>query len=149
MNRRANRLACALVAFSLLAAFGAVARAQESPAAQAGHNLYERHCMLCHGLRGHGDGEFAGELSVAPADLTLISQRRNGVFPESQIRETIDGRRRVRGHGPVNMPIWGDVFGRMGPAGPQYEEGVRDKIDAMIAYLKSIQQPAPTPPAKK
>jgi mono/diheme cytochrome c family protein len=151
MKQMAKRLGSALVAFSVLAVLGGVARAQqgESPAAQAGHNLYEQHCMLCHGLRGHGDGDFAAELKVAPADLTTIALRRGGVFPESQIREMIDGRRRVRGHGAANMPIWGDVFGRNGPAGGQYEADVRDKLDAMMAYLKSIQREAPTAPMKK
>ncbi|MFI5315619.1 MAG: c-type cytochrome [Myxococcota bacterium] len=144
-----SRLSIAALA-ALVALVGASsgARAQESPEAQAGHNLYEQHCMLCHGLRGRGDGEFAAELKVAPADLTLISQRRGGVFPEVELREMIDGRRRVRAHGPANMPIWGEVFERSA-AGPQYESDVRDKIDSLLAYLKSIQRPAAAEPVKK
>jgi mono/diheme cytochrome c family protein len=149
MNSMTKGIGSALVAFSVLAVVPGAAPAEESPAAQNGHNLYEQHCMICHGLRGHGDGEFASELKNAPADLTLISQKRGGVFPEAQIREMIDGRHHVRAHGSDRMPIWGEVFARKQPAGPQYEEAVRDKVDSLIAYLKSIQQPAPAPPAKK
>jgi mono/diheme cytochrome c family protein len=116
------------------------ARAGESIEAQAGHNLYEQHCYVCHGLRGKGDGPLAEELRVAPADLTAIAKRRGGVFPEVELRETIDGRRRVRGHGPANMPIWGKVFANQG-AGGAYEIEVRDKIESLVAYVKSIQDP--------
>lgn len=137
--------ALALGAMSLPAA----ARAEESPEAQAGHNLYAQHCELCHGLRGQGDGPFAGELRVAPADLTTIALRRQGVFPEAQIREIIDGRRRVRGHGPDNMPIWGNVFGRNAAAGSEMEQVARDRVTTLVDYLKSIQKQAPEAPAKK
>jgi len=128
----------------------AAARADETASAQMGHNLYEQHCELCHGLRGQGDGPFAGELRVAPADLTTIALRRDGVFPEAQVREIIDGRRRVRGHGPDNMPIWGNVFGRSGPAGSELEQVTRDRVNSLVQYLKSIQKTAPAEtPGKK
>jgi len=117
-----------------------VVRAQESVAAQAGHNLYEQHCMVCHGLRADGTGPLAGELKVAPADLRLIAQRRGGVFPEVEIREIIDGRRRVRAHGPANMPLWGEVFAQSG-ADAQHEIEVRDRVQSLVDYLKSIQHP--------
>lgn len=129
-------------------AWAALARAEESPAAQAGHNLYEQYCMVCHGLRGQGDGELAEELRVAPADLTTIAKRRGGVFPEVELREVIDGRRRVRAHGAANMPLWGDVFSSQ-RAGAQNEIEIRDKVTSLVTYLKSIQKLEPSAPAKK
>jgi mono/diheme cytochrome c family protein len=131
------------LALGILPAAGA--SAEESVEAQKGHNLYEEHCMVCHGIRGRGDGELAGELKVAPADLTTIALRRGGVFPEVELREVIDGRRRVRAHGPANMPLWGDVFSRE-RAGPQHETEIRDKVESLVTYLKSIQQVAPSAP---
>jgi mono/diheme cytochrome c family protein len=125
----------------LLVVFSFAAGSQESPEAQRGQNLYEQYCMDCHGLRGHGDGVLAEDLKVAPADLTTIALRRKGVFPDVEIREIIDGRRKVRAHGPLNMPLWGKAFG-MGVAsagGPQEQE-TRDKISALVDYLKSIQK---------
>jgi len=117
------------------------AAAQESPTAQRGHNLYEQFCMDCHGMKGQGDGVLAEDLKVAPADLTTIALRRKGVFPDPEMREIIDGRRRVRAHGPLNMPLWGKEFGMSAAsAGGTMEQETRDKLDALLTYLKSIQK---------
>ena len=129
------------VAGAALMLFSAGAQAQESPAAQRGHNLYEQFCMDCHGMKGQGDGVLAEDLKVVPADLTTIAARRKGVFPDVEIREIIDGRRRVRAHGPLNMPLWGRQFGISvaSPGGP-HEAETRDKINALVDYLKTIQR---------
>lgn len=148
MKRRTTRFAVAGVVISIGLGFAALASAEESPAAQAGHNLYEEHCMVCHGIRGQGDGPLAEELRVAPADLTLIAQRRGGVFPEVEMREIIDGRRKVRAHGPANMPLWGEVFAEQ-RAGGTFETEVRDKVQSLVNYLKSIQRLPPSAPTKK
>ena len=129
------------IAGAVVALVGSDARAQESAEAQRGHNLYEQFCMDCHGMKGIGDGVLAEDLKVAPADLTTIAARRKGVFPDTEIREIIDGRRRVRAHGPLNMPLWGRQFGISvaSPGGP-HEAETRDKINALVAYLKTIQR---------
>ena len=130
-----------LIVGILFVAYSQSARAEESPAAQRGHNLYEQYCMDCHGMKGQGDGVLAEDLKVAPADLTTIAARRKGVFPEPEIREIIDGRRRVRAHGPLNMPLWGKSFGMAAAsAGGPTEAETRDKINALVDYLKSIQK---------
>lgn len=117
------------------------ARGEESVAAQRGHNLYEQFCMDCHGMKGIGDGPLAEDLKVAPSDLTTIAARRKGVFPDAEVREIIDGRRRVRAHGPLNMPLWGREFGMSAAsAGGPMEAETRDKINALLDYLKSIQK---------
>lgn len=105
------------------------------PDPAVGRQLYEQHCMVCHGVNGKGDGPLADDLKVRPADLTEYSRRRDGKFPEVEAREIIDGRRRVRGHGGTEMPIWGRVFAR----GTFGEVEVDAKLDALVAYLRSIQ----------
>ena len=82
------------------------------------------------------------ELRRAPADLTRIAARRGGVFPEHEIHEIIDGRRRVRGHGSATMPVWGRYFLRES-ADPPDEIMIRGQILSIVEYLKTIQQPAP------
>ena len=125
-----------LIVGATLSLLAFAARAEESPAAQRGHNLYEQFCMDCHGMKGLGDGVLAEDLKVAPADLTTIALRRKGVFPDVEIREIIDGRRRVRAHGPLNMPLWGKTFGMgVASAGGQTEAETRDKINALVDYL--------------
>jgi len=111
---------------------------------RAGHDLFEQHCELCHGEGGKGDGPLSDELRVAPPNLTEIALRRGGTFPEVEVREIIDGRRRVRAHGHSEMPVWGRVFA--GPAVPDVGKAAaaREKLDQLVVYLRSIQ----SPPAK-
>lgn len=101
---------------------------------QRGQVSYRLYCQNCHGESGKGDGPMARLLKVAPADLTLISTRSGGRFPDRRIYETILGSREVRGHGQREMPIWGDAFT------PQGDRVLSDaKINEIVEYLKSIQ----------
>ena len=101
---------------------------------------FQANCAVCHGASGVGDGPFAAELKTVPADLTRIAERRNGVFPASELVEMIDGRRRVRGHGPRDMPIWGKKFGPDVAAGSGYRAVAQDKILTLVEYLRDIQR---------
>jgi mono/diheme cytochrome c family protein len=69
-------------------------------------------CAPCHGVTGKGDGPIAKSLTKAPADLTKLSQKNGGVFPTSSVYDIIDGRTEVKGHGPREMPVWGDAYTR-------------------------------------
>ena len=124
----------------------AVAAMISPPSARAdladqGHAIYQEACAVCHGAKGEGDGPLAPELRTAPADLTRIAKSNGGVFPDAAIAETIDGRRKVRSHGPDSMPIWGKRF--RDPTGPGAgdEAVIRDRIASLIAWLKTIQKP--------
>ena len=119
------------------------ALAGESPDLAAGRDQFEQHCELCHGAEGRGDGPLADELKVAPADLTKITQRRGGTFPEVEVREIIDGRRTVRAHGKSDMPIWGRAFGGGAAAGAAKEAEVKRKLDQLVMFLRSIQTNTP------
>jgi mono/diheme cytochrome c family protein len=110
-----------------------------SQLAAAGRAEFLQYCASCHGAEGKGDGPLAEELRTAPADLTRIAHRRGGAFPDSQIAETIDGRRRIRGHGPGNMPVWGRRFDQEVPFGNTGDIAVRARISLLVAYLRSIQ----------
>jgi hypothetical protein len=85
----------------------------------------------------------AAELRQAPPDLTAFTERNNGVFPTDRIFRIIDGRE-VRAHGSREMPIWGDAF-RSAPGGPTADE-VRARIEAIVRYLRAIQQRDANPP---
>ncbi len=124
-----------------IVSLGTAGAAQDAKLAE-GRDLYEKHCELCHGAEGKGDGPLSDELKVAPADLTKIAESRGGSFPEVEIREIIDGRRRVRAHGKSEMPIWGRVFGGPAVAGKD-DAAVRAKLDALVVYLQSLQAAPP------
>ncbi|SLN41580.1 hypothetical protein ROJ8625_01988 [Roseivivax jejudonensis] len=96
----------------VLAILAAPAWAQEPtdpPSIEAGQAVYSVFCESCHGPAGHGDGDFADLLSVPPADLTGLTARAGGTFPEMEVMQQIDGRAEVRGHGVI-MPVFGPLF---------------------------------------
>jgi hypothetical protein len=99
-------------------------------------------CSSCHGLSAKGDGLLSDLLKVRPKDLTRIARRSGGEFPLERIRRIIDGRADVRSHGMREMPVWGLSFQDPGRADDQEAE-VRERIDRVIAFLQSIQEPPP------
>ena len=140
---KSRRFRAVWVSAALLCGSSSWASAGESPEVAAGRDLFEQHCELCHGAEGRGDGPLSEELRVAPADLTKISARRGGTFPEVEVREMIDGRRSVRAHGKSDMPIWGRAFGGGPAAGAAKEAEVKKKLDQLVAFLRSIQSSSP------
>jgi mono/diheme cytochrome c family protein len=62
-SRRAAALVMSLVAGAAVAAGGSVAE-------QEGAALFARHCAICHGTEGKGDGAAASRFETTPADLT-------------------------------------------------------------------------------
>ena len=85
-----------------------------------------------------GNGPLATQLRKAPADLTLFAKNNKGTFPAELVAKIIDGREPVNGHGGGDMPVWGDAFSRsLEDADP---ESVKQKIQALVGYIESIQQ---------
>ena len=119
-------------------------QADTSVFAVSGERLYVRHCAVCHGSSGRGDGPFGGILRTAPADLTTIAARNDGVFPDAQIARFVDGQFVPPAHGTRQMPIWGRWLGTSELPGAEPDEVARGEIFAIVEYLKTIQRPATT-----
>ena len=126
-------LALAVPAFF---AYGAFAQ-NRAPSSVSGSYLFKTYCTTCHGKEGKGDGPLASSLRFAPPDLTLLTKRNGGVYPSENVFRIIDGRKPVKGHGGPDMPIWGDAF--KASADSFTEERVKEKIDALVDFLKSLQ----------
>lgn len=105
-----------------------------------GSRLYQQYCSNCHGPEGKGDGRIAGLLKVPPADLTQLTDA-EGNFPAEQVHKVIDGTEGLLIHGSREMPIWGTVFRDVEGSGPEDEETAREKIEALVVYLETIQEP--------
>lgn len=102
-----------------------------------GAALYRTYCASCHGESGRGDGPIAEHLRVPPADLTQITRRNQGVFPDEKVRKAIDGREVYRSHGTSEMPVWGDALSRT--SAMYDEESVQQRIDALVAHVEELQ----------
>jgi len=131
-----------------LAAAGPAAGEQPEPSlfAVAGKRLYVRHCAVCHGSSGHGDGPFGGILRTAPADLTTIAARNGGNFPDAEIARFVDGQFVPPAHGTRQMPIWGRWLGEPIAKSAEADEVARGEIFAILEYLKTLQRPLPKTP---
>ncbi len=102
--------------------------AEEDGSTMTGAALYHVHCASCHGDSGRGDGMVGAALRTPPADLTLLTHRNNGVFPEAKVSEFIDGPRDVVAHGPRAMPVWGLIFQS------------RETIRKIVEYVRELQR---------
>lgn len=128
-----------------------------------GKMIYLDNCATCHGMAGKGDGPLRSFLTKTPSDLTMITKRNQGTFPQQRLWEVIDGRGMGESgvHGSREMPVWGQEFktqavresGRFSTEGWPYgvmpyggmhrgtgpEWHVYQKISALIDYLARIQ----------
>lgn len=129
----------------ILAAIGVLlpaggAAAQEMPYGQA---EYMNSCASCHGTRGKGNGPLAETLRVPPADLTQLEKKNNGEFPYFRVYAVIDGRYVVPGHGPRDMPVWGQQFLEedekvYGPSGGEIV--AQERVHELAGYIQTLQQ---------
>ncbi len=105
-----------------------------------GGQLFERFCASCHGLSGKGDGPVAQAMPALVPDLTRLSDRHGGNFPEDDVRKIIDGRAVVVYHGTRYMPVWGYEFWVEEGADIEAESEVRNLINRLVAFLREIQR---------
>ena len=115
----------------------------EGISVELGQRDFRNYCAACHGIEGIGDGTMAEFLTLKVPDLTKLTKRNYGQFPLDRVLRVIDGRADVRIHGARDMPVWGDWFNReaMDPkvSLKAREEIVSDRIESLVAFLKSIQ----------
>lgn len=101
-----------------------------------GPDLFHAHCAPCHGSDGKGNGPVAPALKDPLPDLTTISRRNGGIYPQERIGKIIAGDEVLVGHGSREMPIWGLIFHQI--------ENDRDygnvRLHNVNEYLKSLQE---------
>ncbi len=102
-----------------------------------GASLFRAYCATCHGTAAEGDGPLAESLRVTPANLTVLASENDGEFPFERVQMRIDGREKVRGHGPSDMPVWGKAFKQTDEDAT--DEQVQDKVLALAHYIRSLQ----------
>jgi mono/diheme cytochrome c family protein len=96
--------------------------------------MFQSYCAVCHGKEGLGNGPAAKALTKAPADLTRISTRNGGKFPDVRVKRYIEGLDEVPAHGTRDMPMWGDLFRSLN------RDTAQIRVQALSDYLKGMQQ---------
>jgi mono/diheme cytochrome c family protein len=137
-----TRTTTGVIASLLMTGAAAAQSAPSQAGTQAidGAGLFRTYCAACHGTRAKGDGPVAANLRRPPADLTRLAQRNKGTFSREMVYQIIDGRDPVPNHGGGDMPVWGDAFSRVRENASA--EDVKARIDALVAFLESIQEGA-------
>ncbi len=140
---------CVAVAVLFCVSLSMIAAAQDSKASKGsappytvstdGPGLYRTYCAVCHGVRGQGDGPAAPAMKQKVSDLTVLSKKNGGKFPEDEVYASISGDQpsKIRAHGSSDMPTWGYVF-RRDSKSPGDREAVT-RLKTLTAYVKSIQ----------
>ena len=100
----------------------------------SGEGMYRIYCASCHGIDGKGSGPAGAALKKAVPDLTQISARNNGQFPDFRVTHIIDGYEVQAAHGSHDMPVWGVTF-----AAFFHQNGNgRCQVDAMSRYITAL-----------
>lgn len=97
--------------------------------------MFDSYCAVCHGKAGKGDGPAARALAKVPADLTTISARNKGTFPDTRVRRYIQGLDEVAAHGSRDMPMWGSLFNSLS------RDTAELRVAALADYIKGMQVP--------
>jgi mono/diheme cytochrome c family protein len=90
-----------------------------------GKRIYERSCVVCHGISGKGDGVVAGNLTVKPRNFT------DGKF---KVRST------TTGHVPLDTDLYRTISHGMGAdnAMPAWASMRTEDKEAVIQYIKTF-----------
>ena len=99
-----------------------------------GQELFNYYCAVCHGKDAKGGGPAAEALKKAPADLTQISRKAGGKFPEVHVMRVIKGDDMVDAHGSRDMPVWGELLRSLGS-----QEVADLRVNALLKYVEMIQ----------
>lgn len=127
-----------LVLGMFLSSISCTERNARKAAVREGEIYYKSYCAICHGENADGQSEMASILNTPPMDLTSIAKRRGGNFPEDEIARIIATAERTPGHSLGEMPAWWETLKKAEKI--EDPELVRQKIENIVAYLKTLQR---------
>ena len=104
-------------------------------AALDGKTIFRQYCAVCHGVDAKGGGPAADALKQRPSDLTGISQRNGGKFPEDRVLASLKGEGQITAHGGPDMPVWGPIFSQMSTNLTISQA----RMHSLLSYLEGIQ----------
>lgn len=75
-------------------------------------------------------------LKTAPTDLTALTAKNKGAFPDFRVAQVIEGSDTVAAHGSHEMPVWGQIFHQMDGSSP---DTIKLRIANLVSYVKTLQ----------
>jgi mono/diheme cytochrome c family protein len=102
----------------------------------SGQEMYKAYCAVCHGADGKGNGPAASALKVPPTDLTQLSKKNGGKYPDLKVAATVRGEDNIPAHGTAEMPVWGQLFWDMSHG---HEGEVQQRVSNLTKYVESLQ----------
>jgi len=111
----------------------------EKSAVAAGAKFFKENCAVCHGNDGKGNGPppTSSSFTELPPDLTTLTKRHDGKFPEAYVESVLRNGVPLPAHGPAEMPVWGLILKAMTKSD---EAKVTQRIKNLTDYLRSIQE---------
>lgn len=111
---------------------------QDSPLIRSveGKDLFASYCASCHGMDARGAGPASAAMKTRPPDLTQLSKRNGGKFPQAAAQQMLTGEKMKRSHGSSEMPVWGPIFHRV----ERDQDLGLVRINNLLKYLESIQK---------
>lgn len=141
-----HTIAKLILSCSLLAMIANTVAAQETPEKKteatttdvpSGAQLYNRHCVACHGVDLKGVRPFPPPYRTPP-DLTTLTQRHGGKFPATYVSSVLKNGVKLPAHGPAEMPVWGTDFAAKDRLD---QTQVAARIRNLTIYIKTMQKP--------
>lgn len=102
----------------------------------SGQEAFASYCAPCHGRDGRGNGPVAASLKTPPSDLTTLTKRHGGVFPQERVEDYITKGSLVPAHGSTDMPVWGPIFLWIESS----QNLAEFRIAKVVAHIESIQR---------
>lgn len=84
---------------------------------EAGMQIYQKYCRVCHGEEGEGDGIMTKLMGIMPMDHTNPNET-NGIDNEELVKSILDGKGRY-------MPAWRGILSQ-------------DDVEALVSYIRLL-----------
>ena len=120
-------MACSGLAFAMVASCTEQARNDRTMVSSGdGAAIFAANCTACHGADARGSGPAASGLSVQPPDLTTLSERNGGSFPQARALSY----------------IYGDPYdSHLARVMPQFGEAMEDEL--VLVEIEGVVTPTP------
>jgi len=104
--------------------------------AASGKQMFEQYCAACHGLDGKGSGPAATAMKVPPTDLTQLTKKHGGKYPDNSVASVLKFGNGPGAHGSADMPVWGPLLKSLDK---YHDTTEQQRISNIVNYIETLQ----------